>query len=55
MLRLMVVKRRGVAMGLAATALVALALAVAPVPCSQGSDDDRASCTTVFGYSSPLP
>jgi hypothetical protein len=55
MLRLMVVKRPGVVLGLAATALAALVLAVAPVQCSQGSDDDRPSCATVFGYSSPLP
>lgn len=54
-LRLMSVKRRGAVLGLLATVLAALILAVAPAHCSQGSDDDRASCTTVFGYSAPLP
>ena len=53
--RLMVVKRRRAVLALVATVLTALALAVAPVYCSESSADDRPSCTTFFGYASPLP
>ena len=33
---------------------VAVVAAVAPVQCSLGSGDEQATCTTVFGYRSPL-
>ena len=51
----MVVKRRRAVLALVATVFTALALAVAPVYCSESSADDRPSCTTFFGYASPLP
>lgn len=54
-LRPIVVKRRGAVLGLIATVLAVLTLAVTPVHCNQSSEDGRASCTTVFGYASPMP
>lgn len=54
-LRRMAVERRQVVIGLLVSVLAAVALAVAPLTCSESSEGDGPVCQTVFGYSSPLP
>jgi len=48
------VKGRAVKLVLIAGVVLAAALAVAPVHCSEGSGTGQVSCMTVFGYPSPL-